>query len=100
MTGGPAFWFFMQNYSGAPWDYKNTRGHQYDDAGNFNYGVTGTAVGIPGSILLGGADAFKDLMNAIRNKPIHGNEPEKNAMIQRGIDYVKAGCLKGFTLRF
>ena len=90
---GPVYWFAMQNYPHAPWDY-NKQGLKYDPAGNFNYGATGTAIGIPSSILLKGADAYKDVMNFWRNKPMNGNEPEKNDEIQRGIDYVKSGYWK------
>jgi hypothetical protein len=68
------------------------QGYQYDDAGNFNYGATGTAIGIPSSVLLKGADAYKNFMNFWHNKPMNGNEPQKNDMIQKGIDYVKNEC--------
>lgn len=93
VVGGPSFWLAMQNYPYAPWDY-NKQGFQYDQAGNFNYGATGTAIGIPGTALIEGANAYKNIMNFWRKRPMNGNEPEKNDMIQRGIDYVKKGCFK------
>jgi hypothetical protein len=44
--------------------------------------------------LIEGANAYKNIMNFLRKRPMNGNEPEKNDMIQRGIDYVKKGCFK------
>ena len=97
MIGGPEYWFVMQNYPHAPWDY-NKQGYQYDDAGNFNYSATGAAVGIPTDVLIAGADAYQDFMNFWRNKPMKGNEPQKNEMIRRGMDYFKNGCWSLFSL--
>jgi hypothetical protein len=90
VQGGPLFWFF-QILPGAPWDYKRL-GTKYDDAGNFNFGATGAALGIPDSKLLSGADGFKEFMLLLKLKLPHKNEPEKQREIQRGIDYFKNGC--------
>jgi RHS repeat-associated protein len=92
VRSGPLFWLLEQDWTGAPWDYKTTVGGQYDDAGNFNFGATGAALGIPDSMLLEGADKFKKFRNRKKGKPPNGNEPDKNHMIQLGIDYFKNGC--------
>jgi RHS repeat-associated protein len=92
VRGGPLFWFREQDWTGAPWDYKTTVGSQFDDAGNFNFGATGAALGFPDSMLLHGADLFKKYRNWKKGNPPNGNEPTKNIMIQRGIDYFKHGC--------
>ena len=47
-------WFYQQVRNGGPWDYKQ-QGGQYEDLGNFNYGATGSALGLPGEVLKRGA---------------------------------------------
>lgn len=96
MLGGPVYWFAMQNYPHAPWDYK-VQG-PYDDAGNFNYGASGAAVGIPTDTLINGANQYKNLINYFRHRPMKGNEPQKNEMIRRGINYFKNGCATKYIL--
>ena len=79
---------------------------EYDWSGRFLclepwvYGDTGAAIGIPGGMLLTVADAYKDIINLLRGKHPHGNEPEKNDMIRKGIDYFRNGCMTGFTFSF
>ena len=48
---GNLSWFYNQVKNKGPWDYKQ-RGSEYEDFGNFNYGATGAAAGIPDQILL------------------------------------------------
>src|SRR4029450_7587666 len=48
---GDAFWFKNTVGPNRPWDYKR-RGGQYEAFGNFNYGATGAAAGIPDWMLL------------------------------------------------
>ena len=100
--GGPLFQFVMVLPS-MPWDYK--RQGPYDDFGNFNFGATGAALGYPDQVLLRGAGALKVLERSAKNQPAppgigsplgdypHGNEPEKQQMIQAGIDYFKHHCM-------
>jgi len=51
-------WFYNQVKPGGPWDYKRQGGGapgtccNYEDFGNFNYGATGAALGIPEIFLL------------------------------------------------
>ncbi len=99
-------WFkdkVRNNKEGRPdsWDYKQL-GAEYQDFGNFNYGVTGSAVGIPGDILL--KQAGKAQKAAGTSKPEwgdpgiggvlggtapYGDDPHDQEMIQSGIDYYK-----------
>jgi RHS repeat-associated protein len=55
---GYYWWYVMVSTNKGPWDYKWYRGNphpEYDNFGNFNYGATGCAMGIPLNILLRGA---------------------------------------------
>ena len=49
-------WFYDQVKTGGPWDYKQ-RNISYENFGNFNYGATGVAMGIPYEILRRAAGA-------------------------------------------
>lgn len=80
------WWCGMVCHDGAPWDYKTTRGRQYDALGNFNYGATGAALGFPQWMLLGGADLAK------LGKIGKLNQPEKQQMIMQGIKYYQNHC--------
>ena len=88
-------------YTGSPWDYKNYNGEthpEFDAFGNFNYGATGAALGIPHNLLLRGAGAAKwlKLHPDPFGKPLggepYGNQPEKQGMINLGIQYFKNHC--------
>ncbi|MGH9877894.1 MAG: polymorphic toxin type 44 domain-containing protein, partial [Nitrososphaerales archaeon] len=84
--------------SGRSWDYKQL-GPQYRDIGNFNFGATGAATGLFDDTTL-----FKKAGEAQiaagtsrpewKGPPLYGDPPEDHDMIQRGIDYYKAGCHK------
>jgi hypothetical protein len=43
-------WFYDHVHNKGPWDYKQ-RGSQYEDFGNYHYGVIGAALGIPTPVL-------------------------------------------------
>jgi RHS repeat-associated protein len=53
-AGVLGFFAYMVRPGGA-WDYKKGGNTQYEDFGNFNFGVTGTALGIDSATLLKGA---------------------------------------------
>ena len=53
-------WWFAMVQNWAPWDYKR-QNPEYDNFGNFNFGATGCALGIPLNILQRGAGSFKNL---------------------------------------
>jgi hypothetical protein len=45
------FWFYNQVKSRGPWDFKHHFGSQYEDYGNFHYGVVAKAFGFPDPII-------------------------------------------------
>lgn len=45
------YWFYQKVRLKGPWDYKQFNPY-WTDFGNFNYGASGTAAGIPAAILL------------------------------------------------
>ncbi len=108
MSFGPVFWMSMVAYPHASWDY-NKQG-PYDDFGNFNYGATGAALGIPDQVLLRGAGLYKWTRDTLGGgadpdgSPLgpfpYGNAANKQNWVQKGIDYVKHGCFKGISFLF
>jgi type VI secretion system secreted protein VgrG len=47
---GGWWWYGMARQGGGAWDYKYYHGQphpEYDNFGNFNYGATGCAAGVP-----------------------------------------------------
>lgn len=70
----------------------------FDDFGNFSYGATGTALGIPSDALLLGAGMAKNVnywskgrSNPYSNQP-RWNDPHKMNMIKQGIQFAQNGC--------
>ena len=75
------------------WDYKQ-KGSEYQDFGNFNYGVTGKAAGIPDQVLLRGAGWAQEQAGTSQSNWGHwwgsspyGDDPQDQAQIQAGINY-------------
>jgi RHS repeat-associated protein len=97
---GYPWWFNHVKKWNGPWDYKNYNGQphpEYDDFGNFNYGATGAAMGVPLNLLLRGAGAAK-WRRYPGNDPFgrpwdrsgnFGNQPEKNQQIINGYNWYK-----------
>ena len=93
-----AFWFKNQVRNHGPWDYKQ-RGKQYEDFGNFHFGVVGRAFGFPSNILL--REAGRAQMEAGTSRPgwgepgprfwpfggsgSFGDDPADQDMINEGI---------------
>jgi hypothetical protein len=80
------------------WDYKR-RGLVYEDFGNFNYGATGAAMGLPDSVLLRGAGAAQWWWGPYRSQwgkpwggPPYGDQPGDQVLIKAGIQYYR--CTK------
>lgn len=89
-------WFYQQVRLNGPWDYKNRIAREYADFGNFNYGATGTAAGIPEQILLRAAGWAqsrsgngKSEDNTWFGSSPFGDDPDDQAWIKAGIDYAK-----------
>ncbi|MCL6478057.1 MAG: SBBP repeat-containing protein [Peptococcaceae bacterium] len=78
----------------GPWDYKQIDS-KYEDFGNFNYGATGSAIGIPENVLLRAAGFIQQRDNSGYNekfghwygKPPYGDDPNDQIMIKKGIEY-------------
>ncbi|NVZ51565.1 bacteriocin [Pseudomonas sp. B6002] len=93
---GSAFmysWFYSQVRGRGPWDYKQ-KSLKYEAFGNFNYGATGTVLGIPEHVLLRAAGAAQTF--AETTKPEYGSwwggepfgdDPRDQYWIRRGIEY-------------
>lgn len=89
------YWFYKMVKNRAPWDYK-----QYNRAwanfGNFDYGATGTAAGIPAEILLMGGGFAQSRAGTSKaewghwyEKSPYGDDPKDQYWIKQGIDYAK-----------
>jgi hypothetical protein len=97
---GDLFWLKDQVNSGKPWDYKNVQGvnesERIEDFGNFNYGATGAALGVPDWMLYAAAGdkQLKDHPNdpeqtTSRWSYPYGDDPRDAEMIRRGIEYYR-----------
>jgi len=89
------YWFYQKVRGRGPWDYK-----QFDPYwaafGNFNFGATGTAAGIPAEILLMGAGWAQSRAGTSRPEwgnwrggPPYGDDPEDQRAIREGINYAR-----------
>ena len=92
-------WFYNQVKNGAPWDYKQ-QGAQYQDFGNYNFGMTAAAMGIPENIALRGAGYAQQQAEtsdpswgdpADWNGGPYGDDPADQAQIKAGYDYYNSG---------
>jgi hypothetical protein len=102
------FYFNVKN--SGPMDYKQQgqslddfggwHSSPYQDFGNFNFGVTGAAAGIPSQVLLRGAGWAQQQAKTSNPvfghwydwNPPYGDDPADQAMIKAGIAYYKNGC--------
>jgi len=103
---GNLVWFYDQVDSHGPWDYKNVEEYKKDGSlenfGNFNYGATGAALGVPDEVLYRAAGA-KQIWDhrkdpAMRTDPLifpYGDEHKDAEMIRRGIEYYRQQKLLG-----
>ncbi|MGD9685492.1 MAG: putative Ig domain-containing protein [Desulfobacter sp.] len=94
-------WFYdkVKNNKSAQnpesWDYKQM-GWPYQAIGNFNYGATGTALGIPEEVLLRMAGLAQKMAGTSKPRygnpagsPPYGDDPEDQEKIKEGIIYAK-----------
>lgn len=85
------WWFYEQVRNKGPKDYKQ-QGRQYENYGNFHYGVFGSAFGISDQILLRGAGwAQSNSGNKTDGdwygSPPYGDDRKDQWWIQQGINY-------------
>jgi hypothetical protein len=96
-------WFRSMVKGRSLWDFKNQPYHhahpEYADFGNFNYGATGNAVGLPTSILLRGAGYAQSKAGTSTSTWGHwwgfapyGDDPEDQQQIKNGIQYAQEEC--------
>lgn len=91
-------YFYDQVRNNAPWDYTQLGG-AFQPAGNFNFGATGAALGIPDQVLYRSAGAAQMVAgtsgpqfgNPLLASP-YGDDPLDQVWIQRGIDYFNSKC--------
>lgn len=100
------YWFYQQVRNHGPWDYKQTTtydsgGINYQDFGNFNFGMTGAAAGIELQVLLRGAGWAQEQAGTSTPEwghwyggPPYGDDPADQAEIIAGFNYYKNGCYK------
>jgi hypothetical protein len=89
-------WTFIQFVkSNGIWDYK-TQNPDFQDFGNFNYGVVGAAAGFDEKFLLVAAGAYQQIGNTRKFgegipfiKPPYGDEPKDQEQIRKGIEWYK-----------
>jgi RHS repeat-associated protein len=96
---GYHWWYVMVSTNRGPWDYKWYQGKphpEYDNFGNFNYGATGCAMGIPLNVLLRGAGYAKsrqlgasDPYGSPLGRFPYGNQPDKQQQIMNGYNFCK-----------
>ncbi|WP_408952521.1 polymorphic toxin type 44 domain-containing protein [Lysobacter sp. Hz 25] len=96
---GDMVWFKDQVQGGGPWDYK-TQGAQYENYGNFHFGVVAAAMDIPEQIGLRGAGYVQIQSDTSQDgwgKPYdlgdssYGDDPRDQAQIKAGYDYYNSG---------
>lgn len=90
-------YFIFRNH--GPMDYKNKYGRSYENLGNFNYGATATALGIPEGIVLRAAGWAQRRAGTSRPEwgspngaPPYGDDPNDQAMIRLGIEVATKGA--------
>lgn len=97
---GNIVWFYNQVRNKGPWDYKQ-QDSSFQDFGNFNFGATGTALGIPSEVLQRGAGWAQQqagTSNPAWGGPSgsypYGDDPDDNWQIRQGIKYPTCNCGK------
>lgn len=100
-AGNMSTWdFYNAVKTGGQWDYKQ-QGSQYEDFGNYNYGLTGSAAGFSGYTLLEAAGAYQIYSGT--SKPgwswpggtwPYGDDPNDQKWILEGINDYNSGYHK------
>jgi RHS repeat-associated protein len=83
--------FYDAVKSGGKWDYKQ-QGSQYEDFGNYNFGMTGSAVGFSEGMLKRGAGAYQIYSGTSSpqwgwpwGSPPYGDDPNDQRWIDEGV---------------
>lgn len=97
-------WFVDQVRGGGPWDFK-TQGAQYENFGNFHFGVVAAAMGVPEQVGLRGAGLVQIVSGTSREdwgNPAtfdggpYGDDPRDQAQIRAGYDYYNSGLWRAW----
>jgi hypothetical protein len=90
------WWFFHQVKPRGPMDYKRLSYPLYEDAGDFNFGAVGEAVGFTLEQLLRGAGAAQWVTGPRTSandypwgRPPYGDSPDDQDWIRRGFEWYK-----------
>lgn len=101
------FWFRNQVKNKGPWDFKQ-QGQQYENFGNFHYGVVGRAFGFSETVLLREAGRAQQAagtslsewgspgwrINPWGGSGAYGDDPADQKMIKEGIRYFDDGLYR------
>ncbi len=89
------YWFKEQVRNKGPWDYKQKDG-EYENFGNYNYGATGYAAGVPENILLRAAGWAQKRAGTSKKQwgeywfqEPYGDDPLDQHWIKKGIEHAK-----------
>lgn len=101
-----AMWFYHQIKAGGEWDYK-TEGPQYEDFGNFHFGLAAAGMGIPENVGLRGAGFYQEhVTNNSQddwgsfldlNSGPYGDDPNDQANIQAGYAFYNSGLWRAWN---
>lgn len=94
-------WFYNQVKGGAEWDFKQ-QGAQYENFGNFHYGVVAAAMGIPEDVALRAAGYAQEQAGTSKDEwgnPIdiggsYGDDPNDQQQIKEGYEYYNSGLYR------
>ena len=92
--------WFNRIREGGKWDYKRRNLQKFEEFGNFNFGATGAALGIPEEVLLKGAAAVQTYYSSASGEgefswlpgggvPPYGDQAKDAAAIKAGIEYYR-----------
>ena len=103
--------FYHKVRNHGPWDYKQVRtlndygsldsASPFEDFGNFNFGATAAALGIPENVALRGAgyagqravgQSFPDSVKTALGPAPFGDDPLDQIQIKLGYEYYRNGC--------
>ena len=97
--------WFRRIQPGGEWDYKRINLEKFENFGNFNFGATGAALGIPDETLLKGAGFVHQIQGSGggqgefsilpgKGEYPYGDDPRDSAQIKAGIHYYRLYSLK------
>src|SRR5690606_25039633 len=94
-------WFYNPVKGGAEWDFKQ-QGAQYENFGNFRFGVVAAAMGVPEDVALRAAGYAQEQAGTSKDEwgnPIdtggsYGDDPRDQQQIREGYEYYNSGLYR------